>query len=440
MYKLRIIVICLVLLTSCHEEVNYVQDENLENSMNFPERPNLGIGESNWVPAEGNSSAKILSTGLATVDLTNPLTLTPEQLVASLIGTGTNAPVISNVVFTGNPIAAGTFTGGTGIIGFESGIILSSGNIASVVGPNTSNSTTTVLGTLGDADLNGLGAGTTGDATVLEFDFTCESIQVISFQYVFTSEEYNEFVNSSFNDVFGFFLNGVNIALIPGSNTPVSINNLNCGNPYNPAGGVNCDLFVNNEISTRAVEINTEMDGLTVVLTATAEVTPGTNRIKLAIADVGDRSLDSKVLIKAESFVCAPPVVFVPFDVHPGSCPNPINLRRNGVIPTAILGTADFDVTDIDLSTITLEGVSPIRSDFSDVATPYLPIVDKPLESGACNTLLSDGFMDLTLKFSAQAVIKALGAVSKDDVIKVKVKGQLKDGTDFEGEDIIIIR
>jgi hypothetical protein len=436
MYKLRIFVVCLVLLTSCHDEVNYVQEENQENSMNFPERPNIGIGESNWEPAEGNPSASMHSTGLATVDLN---TLTAEQLVESLIGTGTNAPVISNVVFTGDRRAAGTFTGGTGIIGFESGIILSSGNIASVVGPNKLSGTTTSFGGAGDADLNSLVAGTR-DASVLEFDFTCESIQVISFQYVFTSEEYNEFVNRAFNDVFGFFLNGVNIALLPGTNTPVAINNVNCGNPYNPAGGVNCDLFINNAVGTRPVEINTEMDGLTVVLTATAEVAPGTNKIKLAIADVSDGILDSKVLIKAESFVCAPPVVFVPFDVHPGSCPNPINLKRNGVIPTAILGTADFDVNDIDLATITLEGVSPIRSDFSDVATPYEPIVDKPLESGACNALEGDGFMDLTIKFNAQAVIQALGVVSQDDVIKVKIKGQLKDGTDFEGEDIIIIR
>ncbi|WP_154859655.1 vWA domain-containing protein [Cyclobacterium xiamenense] len=134
------------------------------------------------------------------------------------------------------------------------------------------------------------------------------------------------------------------------------------------------------------------------------------------------------------------PVVPVAFDVHPGSCPNPIQLRRNGVIPTAILGTADFDVNEIDLSTLTMEGVSPVRHAYSDVATPYLPLADKPLDSGACNELGSDGFMDLTLKFDAQEIIQTLGDVSRDDLIKVKVMGKLLDGTDFEGEDIIIIR
>ena len=176
-------------------------------------------------------------------------------------------------------------------------------------------------------------------------------------------------------------------------------------------------------------------DVFDVTITVPAGTAPDVYEFDLCLVGDGAQYATTSVTITVPE-----PIVYVPFDVHPGSCPNPINLRRNGVIPTAILGTADFDVNDIDISTITLEGVSPELSDYSDVATPYEPIVDKPLESGACNTLESDGFMDLTLKFNAQAVIQALGDVSRDDVIKVKVKGQLLDGTDFEGEDIIIIR
>lgn len=172
-----------------------------------------------------------------------------------------------------------------------------------------------------------------------------------------------------------------------------------------------------------------------VTITVPAGTAPGVYEFDLCLVGDGAQYATTSVTITVPE-----PVVYVPFDVHPGSCPNPINLGRNGVIPTAILGTADFDVNDIDLSTVTLEGVSPVGNAYSDVATPYLPIVDKPLESSACNTLESDGFMDLTLRFNAQAVIQALGVVSRNDVIKVKVKGQLKDGTDFEGEDIIIIR
>jgi hypothetical protein len=78
-----------------------------------------------------------------------------------------------------------------------------------VVGPNTFSNITTYNGQPGDSDLDSLIPGfATFDATVLEFDFV-PSTSVISFQYVFGSEEYNEFVNSAQNNVFGFFVNGV---------------------------------------------------------------------------------------------------------------------------------------------------------------------------------------------------------------------------------------
>jgi len=220
------------------------------------------------------------------------------------------------VTFTGANAAAGTFAGGTGIIGFESGIMLSSGNIAFVPGPNTQDDASGVNAGIGDPDLNGLIPGyTTFDACILEFDFQCAGTQVIQFQYVFTSEEYNEWVNSPFNDVFGFFLNGVNLALVPGSpGTPVSINNVNCGNPYNPPGGSFCNLFINNDCNDIPPGSfpcngprNIQMDGLIVVLTATGTLSPGVNHIKLAIADAGDQVLDSNVFIQGQSFVCGDP-------------------------------------------------------------------------------------------------------------------------------------
>lgn len=230
------------------------------------------------------------STGLSTVDLTT--SLTPEQLVQNLLGSGVT---VTDVRYTGVPVAAGTFSGGSGIIGFEEGIILSSGAVSNVVGPNSQDGTTTSNGLSGDADLNGLIPGyTTYDATVLEFDFIPDA-DLITFNYVFGSEEYNEYVGSSFNDVFGFFLNGVNVASIPGTSTAVSINNVNLGS--NPS------YYKNNDLGDGGGSINTELDGLTVVLTITAPVNKGEgNTIKLAIADAGDTVLDSDVFIEAETF------------------------------------------------------------------------------------------------------------------------------------------
>lgn len=273
-------------------------------------RINLPPGGSNWQPPPQQPVGGLVTSDMQTGGQT------PASLVQALVGPGV---LVSNITYAGHNRAAGTFSGGTGIIGFEQGIVLSSGNIASVVGPtNDAANTTTDNAQPGDADLNALVGGGTDDRTVLEFDFECSNTNVISFQYVFTSEEYDEYVDSEFNDVFAFFLNGQNIALVPVANIPVAINNVNCDNPYNPPAGTNCSLYITNDCDSLGgnfpcSNIATEMDGLTVVFSATGTLNPGPNHIKLAIADVGDAAWDSNVFIRGESFTCAAPApVFDP--------------------------------------------------------------------------------------------------------------------------------
>lgn len=234
---------------------------------------------------------------------------TLDQLLQCLLGPDVQ---VSNAVLTAAPGSVGLFTGGSTVIGIDQGLLLSSGNIIGLVGPNTLDDTSYNNAFPGDTDLDGLIPGyTTFDATILEFDFACANPTVVSFQYVFASEEYNEWVDSDFNDVFGFFLNGTNIAAVPAgcsnSGVPVSINNVNCGNPYAPPGGPNCDCFRNNDLSDGGGLIDTEMDGLTQVFYATATINPGVNHMKLAIADAGDPVLDSNVMIHCQSFVCGTP-------------------------------------------------------------------------------------------------------------------------------------
>lgn len=219
---------------------------------------------------------------------------TAEELVQSLVGAGVT---ISNVTFRGTAASAGFFTGGEAIIGFDQGVILSTGSAASVPGPNQFDDVTLALGLPGDANLDGLIPGyTTHDATVLEFDFV-PTESYITFQYVFASDEYNEWANTSYNDVFGFFINGQNIATLPGGTVAVSINNVNHVD--------NTAYYRNNDRDDLLTPpYNTEMDGMTVVLSAQAQVTAGqTNHIKLAIADAGDHAWDSNVFLKAGSFV-----------------------------------------------------------------------------------------------------------------------------------------
>lgn len=136
--------------------------------------------------------------------------------------------------------------------------------------------------------------------------------------------------------------------------------------------------------------------------------------------------------------VKGPEYVTVPVDIKPGSCPNPVNVVSKGVLPVAVLGTEDFDVTQIDPATIRLNGVVPLRWAFEDVGTPYLPFASK-CGGYACNNKGSDGYLDLSLKFDTQAFVASLGPVEDREPVIVPLKGFLKDGTAFQGEDVIII-
>ena len=233
-----------------------------------------------------------------------------EEIVSQIMGEGVE---INEVRYSGTSESAGTFeTDDPNTIGFSKGIVLSSGNVKYVDGPNSESGISYENMTGGDEYLELLIPGyITYDSTVLEFDFT-PTKNMLSFEYVFSSEEYNEFVGSDFNDVFGFFLNGENIALIPDTNKAVAINNVN--------NGYKEDFYDSDDYYTEGAEptnpqyfrdntdghLNTEMDGLTTVLTAKASVNVGElNTIRLAIADAGDGILDSNVFIKAASFTAA---------------------------------------------------------------------------------------------------------------------------------------
>lgn len=271
----------------------------LASPLHAAQRPNVAPGKPHEAPHLSISSATVQPADL-------------NQILQCLLGPNV---AVSNAVLTAAPGAAGLFSGGTPVFGIDQGVVLSSGNITSLVGPNLLNDTSTDNGRPGDPDLDALVPGyTTFDATILEFDFSCANPTAVSFQYVFGSEEYNEWVGSEFNDVFGFFLNGVNIATAPAicssGGLPVAINNVNCLNPFAPPGGPNCDCYRNNALPEGGGLIDTELDGLTQVFYATATILPGLNHMKIAIADAGDRVLDSNVMLRCQSFTCgAPPAV-----------------------------------------------------------------------------------------------------------------------------------
>jgi len=154
-------------------------------------------------------------------------THTERYLVESvLLGNGVK---VGNILFTGVKHAIGIFEDSSKTIGIFKGIILTSGNAYYSLGPNQSANKGWANGAPGDEDLNKYTTGFTYDAAVLEFDFITEAENLV-FNYVFA--EYLEYVGSKFNDVFGFFVSGpgmknINIARLPYTGIPITINNVN---------------------------------------------------------------------------------------------------------------------------------------------------------------------------------------------------------------------
>jgi len=152
----------------------------------------------------------------------------------------------------------------------------------------------------------------------------------------------------------------------------------------------------------------------------------------------------------------------VPVDVKPRVCPNRLNVDSHGVLHVAILGTPNLDVTTIDPKTVTLGGVAVLSNQqdplkitkkmrvfasklrhqgwtLEDVGTPYEPFLGKT-DRHQCNDLGRDGHLDIVFKFDTQAIAASLGNVEDHEVITLQLRGQLLDGTEISGEDVVIIR
>lgn len=281
--------------------------------------------------------------------------LTPQELASSLLGNGVS---VSNVNFTGGAASTGNFDfSDATVVGFRQGIVLSSGGASDVVGPNRSDYSGTDFGRPGDADLDALAGYTTYDAAVLEFDFVPTGNQVV-FSYTFASDEYPEWVNTPFNDVFAFFVNGTNYAMVrefagdPNATfVPVAVNNINNGNPefYPDFQSVRPDQFRPNYFDPNGPSlIDLELDGITRVLTFQAPVNPGEiNHMKLAIADASDGIYDSAVFIQADSLVSNEnPVADLSLTPSSGMAPLPVTAFIEGEDPNGLPLTYTIDWGD----------------------------------------------------------------------------------------------
>lgn len=229
----------------------------------------------------------------------------------------------SNISWTGADAAFGNFSGGNSL-GFAEGVILSTGSAEDAPGPENG-VVSGVNNTPGDPLLTSLGGFTTADAAIIEFDFVSPT-NFVSFEYVFASHEYNGFTCGTVNDVFGFFVTGPgytaseNVALVPGTTTPVSINTVNQGYSDDIFGDDFECYSIDPNYSAYNVYFNNNDGGQeimyyghTTVLTVELDLQPcETYHIKMAIADGGDNVYDSAVFLKAGSFTSGLEVEVVP--------------------------------------------------------------------------------------------------------------------------------
>ena len=274
-----------------------------------------------------NSISQITTTNLAPYN-------TPDYLVTDvLLGAGMTA---SNFTWQSAPDNIGYFDGSNANVGFDDGVLLCTGGVDFVTGGFGGGAANIA----GDADLGqlldemGMGGFNINNVTLLEFDFVAQS-ESMTFNYVFGSAEYTSFTCSSFNDVFGFFVSGpgingpygndaVNIALVPGTNTPVAINTINAGELTDDPDCNNIDpdfesynvYWVDNDyggfgggaqgpnIPPAPENTVSGFTGFTVPLEAfiTGLICDETYHIKLAIGNCLDTALDSGVFLEANSF------------------------------------------------------------------------------------------------------------------------------------------
>ncbi|MEC4049149.1 choice-of-anchor L domain-containing protein [Flavobacterium sp. SUN046] len=268
----------------------------------------------------GYSFSTAYTTGIPLVG--NTTQYSPEQLINNVL---VNNPCISisNVTAVtgtnfGSTNGIGYFTNANPTFPLQSGIVLSTGDAQHISGPNTSVLQDGVSSWPGDPQLEAIIGSATGtvmnsfNATKLEFDFTSLN-EFMSFNFLFASDEYGIF-QCDYSDAFAFLLTDIetgittNLAVVPGTTTPISVITIR-DTAYNvQCGSVNPAFFGMNNQGSNMYSSASNFNGQTVAMTASSTILPNhPYHIKLVVADRGDSIYDSAVFIQAGSFTAGPP-------------------------------------------------------------------------------------------------------------------------------------
>lgn len=353
--------------------------------------------------------------------------VTPAQMVQNvLLGNGVTA---SGVSYTGAGASRGSFTATGSNLGLDAGVIMSTGEAMDAADAASFFSSTSYdfLPTP-DADLSAISGFDVFDKAVLEFDFIPTG-DTLRFRYVFGSEEYPGYTCGTVNDVFGFFLSGpgisgpfqngaVNLAVVPGTNVPISINTVNQGFASPGQSATNCSDADPNWVANSVYYVDNSSgttvayDGFTVVMTAWALVQCGTQyHIKLAVADGGDSVFDSGVFIEAGSFTSTGQVI-------PALTQNTGitgSTMLEGCNPVELSFTRLGDTTLVDTVDITVSGTSTPGADYSIVFPSQLvfPVGVETIVFTFDVPIDADG--PETLVFTIQQLVQCAGQVIQTD-------------------------
>jgi hypothetical protein len=219
------------------------------------------------------------------------LNLTTAQVLAQQIAG--NTP-ISNVTYVGDPTQAGLLQDGLPQYGFERAVVLSTGRANALPGPNLNPFLSTAYGNPGDPVLSSFIKGAaTFDAARLGFDFVATG-DALRFRYRFGSDEYGNITVPGFPDLFGIFIDGTNIAFLPGTRVLVNTETVNLN--------VNGGFFLNNPFGSDNFDV--EVNGFTTILNLRVNLNAGQRyRFEVAIADALDFIGDSAIFIEANEGV-----------------------------------------------------------------------------------------------------------------------------------------
>ena len=315
-----------------------------------------------------------------------------------LLGLGVT---VSNVTFNGSPDQIGYFDGSSARIGFSDGTVISSGGVTAL---QPSVSAVGAFSTTSNADLVAVAQSVTTnpnaefisvakDVGILEFDFIPES-NLVSFDFVFGSNEYTAWVNSPFNDAFGFFVSGpgitgpyssppgfpngsTNLALVPNTTLPITISTIYPpGTVTGAPDGLNPQYYVDNSTLT-----NVFLLGYTIPINIKFNVQCGeTYHFKFAVADMMDQSFSTAVFLEKGSF-SSPPVNL-----------ELSNLTGSDTIVEAC-SEARFMLTRAECQSSSTLSINFSTSGTATEGTDYSVIQSTPLEFGAGEDTL---YLDFT--------------------------------------------